>query len=627
MGQRYAVLISGDIAENGYPEFFFDIVLMREMLIGHGFQANHIFVLYGDGADYNSAGYPAARYRPAPAISNSAATIANVQAIFSDLANGTNGRPQLTDNDLLFVWTFDHGGQGPITPGSATLISDLGLRGGAMRADDFAAALNVVPHAFRIICMQQCRSGGFIPYLSSDRTVILTAAEADRNAHPTDDAVEQEMIGGIRYPHGEFNFYLLAALRGQNLLGTAVNADSNGNGFVTMREAFDFIIAHESDSATPQYNDGSRRLGERLHLSFADLFMRDNLSDGGAEPSPGGGLSLSPDINHFRNELLDPAATLLSPAAMANGTLFENIEIGQPNYIYVRVRNRGYSASPATVELYWTPPSTLPAPGSWNHLGSINLSSITPDSVGCGGPLVWSEGIPDKGHYCFVALLRNTQDPAPDPGSVTSPASFYDLVRLNNNVVWKNFDVENLFAGGYARIEFQIQGWPRRALRSDLEIDLSSLPAGVSAEFRLLKRLANGATLQGLTKIASTNLYEKLRLTSGGICALRNIALQPSDMTTGLLELVLSPGIADGVYDITMRQLIDGEEMGRVTRRLAVGLHAYTANRMTRELHRSNCEWVGKMSSRNKAGYSEVPLAIQHGYNGCRYCLPEFSTD
>lgn len=628
MGQRYAVLISGDLAENGYPEFFFDVVLMRDMLLTNGFPANHIFVLYGDGADYdNATSYPAARYRPNPAITDLSATSANVQAIFSDLANGTNGRPQLTNDDLLFVWTFDHGGQIPVSPGSTTLISTLGLRGVDMRADDFATAINMVPHAFRIICMQQCRSGGFINHLASDRTVILTAAQADRNAHPTDDASERESIGGRTYPHGEFNFYLLAALNGQDLLGNAANADANGNGFTTMREVFNYIINNESDSATPQYDDGSRHLGDRLHLAFADLFMRDNLNDNGAEPSPGGGLSLSPDINHFRSELLDPQVTLLGAGAMANGTLFEMIEIGQPNYIYVRVRNRGYSASDATVDLYWTRPSTLPTPASWNPLGSIAVPIVAPDAVACGGPLVWSEGIPERGHYCFVGLLRNAQDPAPDLTSVTNSSSFYDLIRLNNNVVWKNFDVDNLFAGGYARIEFQIQGWPRRTIKGDLEIDLTALPEGYSAEFRLVKRLLKGVTLEGLRKVVTTHLYTKLKLTGKATAAIRNMPLRPSDNTEGILQLVLSDDIPDGVYDISIRQLEDGREMGRITRRLAVGLHAYTANRNTLEIHRSNCSWVQKMSRKNKVAYSDVNLAIRHGYNGCHYCLPDLSTD
>ena len=627
MGQRYAVLISGDIAENGYPEFFFDVVLMRETLIANGFQAGNIFVLYGDGADYNNTAYPAARYRPNPAITNLSATSANVQAIFSDLANGTHGRPKLTHDDLLFVWTFDHGGQVPITPGSTTLISTLGLRGGDMRADDFATAIDVVPHAFRVICMQQCRSGGFLPYLASDRTVILTAAQADWNAHPTDDAAERETIAGKIYPHGEFNFYLLAALNGQDLLGNAADADADNNGFVTMREVFDYITSNESDSATPQYDDGSRHLGERLHLAFADLFMRDNLSDEGAEPSPGGGISMSPDINHFRNELMDPQSTLLGPGAMANGTLFEMIEIGQPNYIYVRVKNRGYSSSDAVVDLYWSQPSTLPTPSSWNSLGSVAVPQVAPDTVACAGPLVWSEDIPERGHYCFVGILRNAQDPAPDLASVTNLNAFYDLIRLNNNVVWKNFDVDNLFAGGYARIGFQIQGWPRYSTVSDLEIDLTAMPVGVSADFRLLKRLIQGASPEGMQMTATTQMYAKFKLAGGVIGAIRNMPLLPSDSTEGILQLVLADDIPNGVYDISLRQTVGGEEMGRITRRIAVGPHAYTANRNTLEVHRSNCEWVRKMSGRNKMAYAEVSLAIKHGFNGCHYCLPDLSTD
>jgi hypothetical protein len=55
-------------------------------------------------------------------------------------------------------------------------------------------------------------------------------------------------------------------LNGQDLLGNAVNADASGNCLTTMREIFDYIINHESDSATPQYDDGSRNLGEQLHL-------------------------------------------------------------------------------------------------------------------------------------------------------------------------------------------------------------------------------------------------------------------------------------------------------------------------------------------------------------------------
>lgn len=270
MAERYAVLISSSAAPF-YPEFFFDVVLMREALIGNGFPANNIFVLYGNGADYNDLNYPAARYRPAPAITDMSATMANVQQIFSDLANGTNGRPQLTDQDLLFVYTFDHGGDTDPLTGDA--ISTLCLGDGNMRADDFATAVDQVDYAHRIFCMQQCHSGGFISHLENDHTVILTAAQATHTSHPTDDTAEEEWIGGTEYTHAEFTFYLLSALNGQDLLGNYANADADRNGCTSMREIFDFIIAKESDSATPQYADGTQGLGDRLHLSFSYLYI------------------------------------------------------------------------------------------------------------------------------------------------------------------------------------------------------------------------------------------------------------------------------------------------------------------------------------------------------------------
>jgi hypothetical protein len=625
MGTRYAVLISGDLAENGFPEFFFDVVLMRQTLIDAGFVANNIFILYGDGADYSSAIYPANRYRPNPAITTAAANISDVEDIFDDLANGTNGRPQLTDEDLLFVWTFDHGSQTTVAGSS---ISTLCLRDGDMRADDFATAVDQVPCAFRIFCMQQCFSGGFIPHLNTDHSVILTAATDSEIAFPSDDVAEEETIGGTVYPHGEFNFYLLAALNGQDLLGNAVNADTNNNGFVTMREAFDFIVANESGPSTPQYDDGACNIGERLHLAFADLFMRDNLSDTGVEPSPGGGLSLSPDIHHFRNELLDPAATLIDGGAMSNGTLFEDIEIGQPNQIYVRAQNRGYSASGAEIDIYWTLPSTLPNPASWTLIGTIPMPSIAPGRHGVAGPLEWpADQIPAKGHYCFVGVLGNIQDPPPDLTAVTSINDFYDLIRENNNVVWKNFDVDDMFAGGYSRVKFRVQGWPRKHHRGDLQLELSTLPVGVQAELRLLKRLLIGATTESMTQVDETNRYAKIVARSGYRCAIRNMPLEPSDNTEVVLTLILTDDQPDGVYDMFVRQLINGREMGRVTRRMIIGDHPYTANSRTGEIHRSDCGWVQKMNPVNKKAYSDLARAVGHGYNGCHYCLPKIDTD
>jgi hypothetical protein len=629
MGQKYAVLISGN--EPSMPgdwrffgEFWWDVVLMREALLQNGFLDNQIYILFGNGADYVDANYPNPRYRPAPAITDFSATAANVQTVFNGLANGAGGFPQMTDDDLLFVWTFDHGCGPPCIAGPN---HNFGLMDGPMDDAVFAGLVNAVPHAYRVFCMQQCHSGGFINELRSDRTVILTACSDTEHANPADSPAENEVVGGKTYRHGEFNFHLYCALMGQTVTGTPVNADADGNGFVTMREVFDHIQANESQPETPQYDDGSLDLGEKLHLSFADLHMRDNLQDTGIEPSVGATLCRSPDVNHYRQQLMDPQATLGSLAAQGRDDLFEGVEIGQPNYVYVRVRNRGYSASDAEVDVYWTLPSTLPTPASWHPIGTINVPSVAVDEFKVAGPLTWpSSEIPVDGHYCFVAILGNANDPKPDHNAITSSAEFHDFIRDNNNVVWKNFDVSDAFAGSYHRYDFQIQGWPRVSQRSDLEIEVAELPAGTEVELRILKRLTEGATADGLSLSDETAIYRRYIVTSHVWGALRDMPLKSSDNTEATLYLTFPEHALDGAYELSVVQRIDGLEMGRVTKRIVVGDYPFVANRNSGEVHRSNCVWVQRMSSRNKVAYREVELALHHGYNGCRYCLPEYDT-
>jgi len=616
MGTKYAVLICGDLAETGYDEFWNDVVLVREALLNHGFQNNHIYVLYGNGSDYFDAARPNPLYRPSPTITNLAATITNVTAVFNGLANGTGGYPRLTDDDLLFIWTFDHGCGPPCIAGTNAVLC---LMDGDMLDTVFGGLVNLIPHAYRVICMQQCHSGGFIDDLSSDRTTILTSCTGTEHAHRAD---EKETVTGVDYHHGEYNYHLLSALNGQTVAGVAVNADADGNGFVTMKEIFDYIAANENQPETPQYDDGSLNLGKKLYLSFADVYMRDNLQDTGVEPQIGTSLCRSPDINHYRNQLINPLTTLGSTGAWQQDNLFEDVEIGQNNYIYVRLRNRGYSDTPVEVDVYWTVPSTLPAPPSWNLIGTINVANVAQDSIAIGGPMVWPfSQIPSSGHYCFVAILGNTQDPKPDSATITNTADFYNFIRNNNNVVWKNFDVENMFSGDYMQMEFLIQGWPRLALKTDLVFSLSQLPYGTMPELKLLKRLTKGATLVRLAKTMETKLYSHFKLASAKEAAIKGIMLKPSDKSKVTLEIPIPEKTPDGEYEISIMQRIGGKEMGCVTKRIRVGGHPFMADRIKGEIHRVMCKFAKKIEPKNRVAYRDLKLALKHDYNICHYCL------
>ena len=151
--EKYAVLITGDYAAtgipaseqwnhgqdrgvNGFDEFWNDTFLMWEMLQDKGYSPDHIYVLFADGQDYLST---AERYRPndpTVTVTDYSATYSNVENVFNGLANGSNGFPQVTQDDFLFVWTFDHGG-GSNGNSYLCLLGD-----SSMTDDQFAALVN-----------------------------------------------------------------------------------------------------------------------------------------------------------------------------------------------------------------------------------------------------------------------------------------------------------------------------------------------------------------------------------------------------------------------------------------------------------------------------------------------------
>ena len=129
--EKYAVLITGDYAatsysvplsdqwnggqdkgDYGFDEFWNDTFLLWEMLQEKGYSQDNIFVLFAGGEDFQPE-WIADRYKPVDplvTVTDYSASIANVNLVFNGLANGTGGFPQVTEDDFLFVWTFDHGG-------------------------------------------------------------------------------------------------------------------------------------------------------------------------------------------------------------------------------------------------------------------------------------------------------------------------------------------------------------------------------------------------------------------------------------------------------------------------------------------------------------------------------------
>lgn len=180
-----------------------------------------------------------------------------------------------------------------------------------------------------------------------------------------------------------------------------------------------------------------------------DLYIRDSIEDDGTEPNVNSPNTwTSPDIwVRINND---------------NGLTHENPDYNQsPNYISVRVQNRGCSPSSGTeqLEIYWTKANTgSPWPDGWDgtiklddygqipmgqHAGTVTIPILQPnDEVILTIP--WdvpdpadydSLGVAEPWHFCILARI---EAPITDPMTFVEVTNSGINVRNNNNIASKN---------------------------------------------------------------------------------------------------------------------------------------------------------------------------------------------
>ncbi len=620
-GERYAILYSGASNNRHVNDIEF---LYRTLIDVYAFDPANIHVLNHDGTiNYDGDPKPVGNwpgdntaYRM---VVNGQGTRADFQATLATLA------AQIQPEDLLFIHTNNHGaGPGDGVTDFCLCAYDAANDWVAYLVNDFIADLGVLP-GFEVlmVMMEQCRSGGFI-------NPIINNSPATWTHIATAVAAPDYSIGGANFD--PFAEDWIAGIAGQypNGGGLAQVVDTNGDGRISAAETFAYADAVHDPADTPTSADAPVGHGDFIFLGLPahDLYLRDNLTDHGREPLVGGGISCSPDIIVYNQELLDPEATLLTPAAQDSDSLGEKVEFGQNNYIYLRVHNRGQQPTSGRAKVYWALPSVLPTPASWHLIDEIDISPVDPGEVNVVGPITWSkDDIPAKGHYCFVGLIQSGDDPAPDITTISSLNAFYRFIRESNNATWKNFDVDDVFANSVSNLEFHIQGWPRVSLRADLIIDLSELPPEIEVMLRILKRLNEQAIAENMVLREESSMYQKFQVEAGKKAYLHGMTLKPSDDVQASLSITIPEDTPDGGYRLSIAQRVDKQEMGRVTRVLAVGQHPFLANRRSHEVHLADCNWARQVGGRNKVAYQNLERALRHGYDGCHFCLTEYSQD
>jgi hypothetical protein len=363
-------------------------------------------------------------------------------------------------------------------------------------------------------------------------------------------------------------------------------------------------------------------------LDFVEIYVKDNVSDTGIPPSFGT-LYLSPDIL----VCLDNDPTMPAP----------NPEFGQTNYVFVRIHNRGpRTANNATVKLYWANPGTNLTKPFW-HTDGIKVAGIDTNSqqVTVPGRTAAGEGevvtpafewLPpdpdvnthDSGHFCLFASVTHGEDPLLQED--------LDGVGWDDNLAWKNVNVQNALPDTETGMDFYVAGEAGVSVMADLHIDRTELPAGGKVMLKMPSRWLTGASLSNLEKVWQSDggLVCKQEVTSRDTADIRSIKLKPGENTLVRLDVRLPEDAVPGeLYTVFVDQKVNGKPRSRVTLLArTVGTPAYIANRNTGslEIHLSNCVWAHKISPRNKVPYDDLALALKRGFNGCKYCLPEYHT-
>lgn len=348
-----------------------------------------------------------------------------------------------------------------------------------------------------------------------------------------------------------------------------------------------------------------------------DIYVRDSLSDVGTIPSIGT-LCMSPDIITRTAQVANPAVTL---GDMTNGNLSEDVEIGQDNYVYVRLQNRGAVAGDVEVTVYWAEPSTFATPSAWHLVGTKMVYNVQPGSVSF-AEITWpAANLPPVGHFCLVSELDDSIDPAPDKTLITSGSLYSKFIAESNNFAWKNINVVDVLPEGLTGMEFLIAGNANEY--SEVKFELEKLPAKTEVYVKILRRLCEGTQLIGMQFEKVNTRYSYYRLTAGTLCSMRGIPFRNQDKSEVSIYLKLPEASYDS-YEVAVSQYVNGSITGRVTRIFNV-LQAedfdFMGNRNSTEVHKKGCKWIGKMSKANMVGFRTLNHAHMAGYDNCNFCL------
>ena len=323
-----------------------------------------------------------------------------------------------------------------------------------------------------------------------------------------------------------------------------------------------------------------------------DVYLRDFDGDTGAPHQ--GQLSASPDVILSPTAVVNPQSEFGDPAKPFGSEAIA----GQTNYLYVRAWNRGNSdAHHVAATVYWAEPATLVSPDQWTLVGSVDIPLVQAANILTVSPAIaWpAASIPASGHYCFVATLYHPKDPGANPLDLANLTAawtldwenFLALVRVNNNITWRNFNVIDTanklkssagpafrYLGPCLELPFAAVGAPDKARHAHLRV-VDRLPEGSRVFLQIPVSLHAWAlaAVAGPCNGREPLWHElggglELILLARGVTNLPGLPLPARSRLRQSLVVTLPTAELTAPASLYVSQLLNGKEVGRVTWRL-----------------------------------------------------------
>lgn len=459
--EKYAVIISGSDSDR----YRNDCYVVYRTLLGKGYQGN-IYAAMPNGNGYGDYQYNA--------------TLDDIQYIFEELSQ------VMTGDDDLFIYVTGPGSRNATTGHSYIILSGEDSISDAA----FTHMLEALQYRTINIVMQQDYAGGFIDDLIGLNNIVITTAC---------NATEEARIKAPYNYFDEFTYRWVCTISGdspyrmitsdlcddpEDLNHTNPNmeecdipdeGDYNGDGYVTMQEAFNYAEFFDRQNEHPQIASNPGCLSRALALNELlypddcspvlidgwDLYMKDNGLDIGEEPNT------TTDESWISNAIW----------CEQNGQIVDVLQSGETYDVCVRIENRGNIASPDSAELFthwakahiggtwpwgWYGENTYDCNGTpvprGGMIGSVYLPSIgpgetytariswtTPEVETYMPCLNFAEDLAQLWHYCLLARIVDEQE---QPDETITNMGLREFVLDFNNVVSRNVTVMRVQTDG-----------------------------------------------------------------------------------------------------------------------------------------------------------------------------------